>query len=194
MVKIGILASGAGSNAEKIMDYFGGSDLARVVFLGSDNPSAGALERARRRGVPTAVFSRAEFAEGDKPLAALQAAGVDYLVLAGFLRLVPANILEAYGGRIVNVHPALLPRFGGRGMYGAKVHEAVVAAGERESGITIHRVNERYDEGDIIAQFRCPVTPDDTPDTLAAKIHTLEHRHFPTVIEGEIKKMISHRG
>jgi phosphoribosylglycinamide formyltransferase-1 len=186
MVRIGILASGSGTNAEKIMEHFAESAVARVVLLASDNPSAGALERARRHGVATAVFSRAEFAVGDAPLAALREAGVDYLVLAGFLRLVPVNIIEAYPGRIVNIHPALLPAYGGKGMYGARVHEAVVAAGERESGITIHRVNERYDEGDTIAQFRCPVTPDDTPDTLATKIHTLEHRHFPATIEQDI--------
>jgi phosphoribosylglycinamide formyltransferase-1 len=168
------------------MGHFEGSSLARVVLVASDNPSAGVLERAARRGVPTAVFSRAEFAAGLAPLAALRAAGVDYLVLAGFLRLVPLNIIEALPGRIVNIHPALLPAYGGRGMYGARVHEAVVAAGESESGITIHRVNERYDEGAVIAQFRCPVTPDDTPESLATKIHALEHRHFPAVIETDI--------
>ena len=186
MTRIGILASGSGTNAEKIIEHFAESSLARVVLVASDNPSAGVLERARRHGVPTAVFSRAEFAVGDVPLAALRDAGIDYLVLAGFLRLVPLNIIEAYSGRIVNIHPALLPAYGGKGMYGDNVHKAVIAAGERESGITIHRVNERYDDGAIIAQFRCPVTPDDTPDTLAAKIHALEHRHFPETIEKDI--------
>jgi phosphoribosylglycinamide formyltransferase-1 len=186
MISIAILASGSGTNAEKIMDRFRDSSLARVVLLATDNPAAGALERARRRGVPVAVFSRAEFAEGSAPLAALRAAGVDYLVLAGFLRLIPLNIIEAFPGRIVNIHPALLPAYGGRGMYGDHVHRAVIAAGEKESGITIHRVNERYDEGSIIAQFRCPVNPGDTPDGLAARIHELEHRHFPEVIEQDI--------
>ena len=186
MTKIGILASGSGTNAEKIMEHFSASPVARVVLLASDNPEAFALERAHRFGVPTAVFSRAEFADGDAPLAALRAAGVDYLVLAGFLRLVPTNIIKEYAGRIVNIHPALLPAYGGKGMYGSRVHEAVIAAGERESGITIHRVNEHYDEGAVIAQFRCPVMPDDTPETLAARIHTLEHRHFPETIERDI--------
>jgi phosphoribosylglycinamide formyltransferase-1 len=172
------------------MARFEGGETARVVLVATDNPGAGVLERARRRGVPTAVFSRAEFASGDAPLAALRAAGVDYLVLAGFLRLVPSNILEAFPGRIVNIHPALLPAYGGRGMYGSRVHEAVVAAGESESGITIHRVNERYDDGAVIAQFRCPVTPDDTPESLAQKIHELEHRHFPEVIEQDIKTLV----
>lgn len=191
MISIGILASGSGSNAEKIVEHFEGSPLARVVLIASDNPEAGVLERARRHGVPTAVFSRAEFAAGDAPLAALREAGVDYLVLAGFLRLVPLNIIEEFAGRIVNIHPALLPAYGGRGMYGARVHEAVIAAGERESGITIHRVNGRYDDGAIIAQFRCPVSAGDTPETLAARIHALEHCHFPEVIETEIINIYS---
>ncbi len=187
MMRIAILASGSGTNAEKIMGHFAASDVARVVLVASDNPEAGVLERAGRYGVPTAVFSRAEFAAGEAPLAALREAGVDYLVLAGFLRLVPVNIIEAFAGRIVNIHPALLPAYGGKGMYGSRVHEAVIAAGERESGITIHRVNERYDDGAVIARFRCAVTPDDTPETLAEKVHALEHRHFPETIEQDIK-------
>jgi phosphoribosylglycinamide formyltransferase-1 len=168
------------------MEHFAESPVAQVVLLVSDNPDSFALERARRRGVAAKVFTRAEFATGEAPLAALCAAGVDYLVLAGFLRLIPSNIIKAYSGRIVNIHPALLPAYGGKGMYGDRVHAAVIAAGERESGITIHRVNERYDEGAVIAQFRCEVTSDDTPETLAAKIHALEHRHFPEVIEQDI--------
>jgi phosphoribosylglycinamide formyltransferase-1 len=189
MTKIAILASGSGTNAERIINYFSDSLLARVVLLMSDNPAAFALVRAERLGVPTAVFSRAEFAEGNAPLDALLAAGADYIVLAGFLRLIPANIITAYSGRIVNIHPALLPKYGGRGMYGARVHEAVIAAGERESGITIHRVNEKYDDGAIIAQYTVEVSPTDTPDTLATKIHTLEHRYFPEIIEQDISKI-----
>jgi phosphoribosylglycinamide formyltransferase-1 len=188
MTKIAILASGSGTNAERIINYFSTSSLARVVLLMSDNPAAFALTRAQRLGVPTAVFSRAEFAEGTAPLNALLAAEVDYVVLAGFLRLIPAGIIAAYSGRIVNIHPALLPKYGGRGMYGGRVHEAVIAAGEPISGITIHRVNERYDEGAIIAQYTVEVSPNDTPDTLATKIHALEHRYFPEVIEQEISK------
>jgi phosphoribosylglycinamide formyltransferase-1 len=189
MIKIGILASGSGTNAEQIINYFSNSSLVRVVLLMSDNPAAFALTRAQRLGVPTAVFSRAEFAEGVKPLDALLAAGVDYIVLAGFLRLIPANIIAAYSGRIVNIHPTLLPKYGGRGMYGERVHQAVIAAGERESGITIHRVNEQYDDGAIIAQYTVEVALDDTPDTLATKIHALEHKYFPLVIEQEIQKL-----
>ncbi len=189
MIKIAILASGAGSNALRIMEHFAESPLARVVLLGSDNPSAGALDHARRMGVPTVVWTRADFAGGSAPLADLRATGADYLVLAGFLRLVPLNVIEAYRDRIVNIHPALLPAYGGKGMYGNRVHEAVIAAGESESGITIHRVNERYDDGAVIAQFRCPVLPDDTPATLATRIHTLEHRRFPETIEKDIKNL-----
>ncbi|MDR2913067.1 MAG: phosphoribosylglycinamide formyltransferase [Alistipes sp.] len=189
MTTIGILASGSGTNAEKIMDHFAASPVARVALILSDNPSAGVLQRAEQRKVPTAVFTRAEFADGTAPLAAMHSAGVDYVVLAGFLRLIPEKILRAYPGRIVNIHPSLLPSYGGKGMYGSRVHEAVVAAGERESGITIHRVDEHYDRGAIIAQFRCPVHPTDTPDTLAARIHELEHRHFPATIEQDILKL-----
>jgi phosphoribosylglycinamide formyltransferase-1 len=189
MTNIAILASGSGTNAQRIIEHFRASSLARVVLLLSDNPAAFALVRAQRLGVPTAVFSRAEFAEGTKPLEALLAARADYVVLAGFLRLVPHNIIERFEGRILNIHPALLPKYGGRGMYGERVHEAVIAAGERLSGITIHRVNEQYDDGAIIAQYTVEVTAADTPDTLATKIHTLEHRHFPEVIEQEISKI-----
>lgn len=166
-----------------------GEKIARVAVLVSDNPEAFALERAARRGVPTAVFTRAEFSDGRAPLECLRGNGVDYVVLAGFLRLIPFNIVEAFGGRMINIHPALLPLHGGRGMYGARVHEAVIAAGERESGITIHHVNPRYDDGAVIARFRCEVGPEDTPETLAAKVHALEHAHFPEVIEQEILKM-----
>ncbi len=193
MIRIGILASGSGSNAEKIMDYFSESSDARVALLISDNPDAYALVRARGRGVPTAVFSRPEFAEGEKPLAALRDSGVDYVVLAGFLRLIPSNIIAAYPGRIVNIHPALLPKYGGKGMYGDRVHKAVIEAGEKESGITIHKVDEHYDEGAIIAQYRIGVAPDDTPETLAQNIHALEHRYFPAVIEREIKKITNQK-
>jgi phosphoribosylglycinamide formyltransferase-1 len=168
------------------MEHFAESSVAQVVLLISDNPEAFALSRARRHWVPTAVFTRPEFAAGDAPLAALRDAGVEYIVLAGFLRLIPSNIIAAYPDRIVNIHPALLPAYGGKGMYGDRVHTAVIAAGETESGITIHRVNERYDEGAVLSQFRCPVLESDTPETLATRIHALEHAHFPETIEQDI--------
>ncbi len=141
------------------------------------------MERARQLQVPACVFTREEFRNPDKLLRRLQDEGTDFIVLAGFLWLVPPCITAAYPNRIVNIHPALLPAYGGKGMYGHHVHEAVLAAGEQQSGITIHYVNDRYDSGDIIFQATCPVLPDDTPDTLAARVHELEYRHFPRVIE-----------
>ncbi len=187
MKNIAILASGNGSNAERIMEHFStdgpGGDVARVVVLMSDNPAAFALERAARRGVPAEILTRAEFADGRAALEILQRHEVDFVVLAGFLRLVPLNVTEAFRGRMVNIHPSLLPAHGGRGMYGARVHEAVIAACECESGITVHHVNPRFDDGAMIAQFRCEVKPDDTPESLAARVHELEHKHFPEVIE-----------
>lgn len=190
-MRIGIFASGSGSNAEKIMDYFSDSSFIHTALLISDNPEAFALRRASARGIPTAVFSRGEFSGGENVLELLQKTGIDYIVLAGFLRLIPFSIIKAYPGRIVNIHPALLPHYGGKGMYGDRVHRAVIEAGEKESGITIHKVNEHYDEGAVIAQYRVEVAPDDTPETLAQKIHALEHKYFPEVIEQEIKKIIN---
>ena len=146
------------------------------------------MERARQLQVPACVFTREEFRNPDKLLRRLQDEGTDFIVLAGFLWLVPPCITAAYPNRIINIHPALLPAYGGKGMYGHHVHEAVLAAGEQQSGITIHYVNDRYDSGDIIFQATCPVLPDDTPDTLAARVHELEYQHFPRVIEETVLK------
>ncbi len=190
MKNIAVFASGSGTNAENIMRHFSGSPLARVALLVADNPDAYALQRAGRFGVPTIVVPRADFRSGGaEALAALDRHRIDYIVLAGFLSLVPAAIIDAYRGRIVNVHPALLPAYGGKGMYGDRVHRAVIENGERESGITIHHVDEVYDSGSTIAQYRVAVAPDDTPETLAAKIHVLEYEYFPEVIEQEVKKL-----
>lgn len=188
MKNIAVFASGSGSNAQKIMEHFAASPLAKVSLLLSNNPEAYALERAKTQGVETVVFDRGQFASGEVT-AMLRAHAIDYIVLAGFLWLLPAEIVETYRGRIVNIHPALLPKYGGKGMYGENVHRAVIAAGEKESGITIHLVNEIYDSGDILQQYKVTVTPHDTPDTLAEKIHKLEHKYFPQVIEDEIKKL-----
>ncbi len=189
MKNIAVFASGSGTNAENIIRHFAGSDVARVALLLSNNPEAYALVRAERLGVPTAVFSRVEFGPGARVDELLAQYKIDYIVLAGFLWLVPSALTARYRGRIVNIHPALLPSYGGKGMYGMRVHEAVVAAGERESGITIHHVNEVYDSGDIIAQYRVAIEPTDTPDDVATKVHALEYRYFPTIIEQEIKKL-----
>ncbi|MCX6246065.1 MAG: phosphoribosylglycinamide formyltransferase [Bacteroidetes bacterium] len=183
MIRIAILASGSGTNARRITEYFREHDSGiSVGLILSNNPGAFVLERAKNLGVPTIVFSRSEFYETEKILELLRDNGIDALILAGFLWLVPAYLLKAYPGRILNIHPALLPKYGGKGMYGMKVHEAVIAAGEKESGISIHLVNEKYDDGNIIFQSCCPVEPGDTPETLAQRIHLLEYEHYPRVI------------
>ena len=183
MKKIAILASGSGSNAENIANYFKEKGIAEISLILSNNPEAFVLERAKRLGIPSMVFSKKEMNETDNVLDAIRNSGAEMIVLAGFLLKVPQNLLNAYEGKIVNIHPALLPKFGGKGMYGDKVHKSVVEAGEKESGITIHYVNEHYDEGAIIFQAKCVVKEGDTPDDVAAKVHALEYEHFPKVIE-----------
>lgn len=182
MTRIAILASGSGTNAQKLVEHFCGSPYAEVALLGCDNPKAGVIQRAWDLNVPSYLFSGAQLKDGTV-LRELQGQRIHLVVLAGFLRLLPADMVRTYPKRIVNIHPALLPKYGGKGMYGHRVHEAVVAAKETESGITIHYVNERYDEGEHIAQIRCPVLPNDTPDSLAERIHGLEHLHYPSTVE-----------
>ncbi|MBP3407757.1 MAG: phosphoribosylglycinamide formyltransferase [Bacteroidaceae bacterium] len=184
MVKrIAILASGSGSNAENIANYFKGSDYAEVSFIIANNPQAYVIERAKRLGIECAVVTKAQFIEADTIIAMLKERDIDFVVLAGFLLLVPAKLIQAYPGRIVNIHPALLPRHGGKGMYGDRVHKAVVESGDTESGITIHLIDEQYDKGTTFFQAKCEVLPTDTPDDVAAKVHALEYEHFPHVIE-----------
>jgi len=180
--RLAVFASGSGSNAENLIEYFNKTFDKRIVLVLSNNPEAYVLERAARLGVPLVVFTRQELREG-KVLQVLRENDIDFVVLAGFLWLVPQNIIDAYRNRIVNIHPALLPRYGGKGMYGHHVHEAVLANGDKESGITIHYVNEKYDSGDIIFQARCPVLPGDTPESLQERVHALEYEHFPRVVE-----------
>ena len=183
MYRIAIFASGNGTNAQRISEYFRGNHHIRVDLILSNNPQAFVLERAKNLNIPGVAFTRHELCESCYVLDLLSVQNITHLVLAGFLWLIPDRILRPFGGRIVNIHPALLPKYGGKGMYGMRVHEAVIASGDRESGITIHQVNEQYDKGSIIFQARCPVDPTDTPETLAHKIHELEYRHYPTVIE-----------
>lgn len=180
--RIAIFASGNGSNFQRIAEYFTGDADSEIAVLYSNNPKAFALERAANLGIPTMVFDRARFYNTSDIVNDLHARHIDWIVLAGFLWLVPENILQAFEGRILNIHPALLPKYGGKGMYGMLVHEAVVAAGDTESGITIHLVNEHYDEGQVVFQARCPVLPGDTAEDVAQKIHELEYEHFPRVI------------
>lgn len=186
MKKIAIFASGSGSNAENIINYFKNDteNVVKIVFC--NKPDAYVLERAKRLNVPTFVFGREEFFHSDLVLNELKRLDIDLIVLAGFLWKVPDAIIDAYQNRVINIHPALLPSYGGKGMYGMKVHEAVIAAGEKESGITIHHVNNHYDEGATIFQAKCEIVPGDTPETLATKVHALEYEHFPRVIKEEV--------
>jgi phosphoribosylglycinamide formyltransferase-1 len=186
MKNIVILASGAGTNAENIIRYFSNEKKAKVVLVLSNKPQAMVLERAAALGVDVFFFDRRQFYETEEVLFMLQRKNTDLIVLAGFLWLVPARIIEAYKGRIVNIHPALLPGFGGKGMFGDRVHKAVLESRCTESGITIHFVNEHYDSGDIIFQARCPVLPGDDADTLASRVHALEYEHYPAVISSVI--------
>lgn len=185
MTKIAIFASGSGSNAENIIRHFSASPSIEVALILTNKADAFVLERARRLGIPAVVFSGKEMRESDEVLKILREFRIAWVILAGFLLRVPDNIITAFPNRILNIHPALLPKYGGKGMYGHHVHEAVVAAGERESGITIHYVNGQYDEGQIIFQAVCPVGPSDSPDDVAEKVHALEYDHFPRVI-GEV--------
>ena len=181
--RIAIFASGAGSNAARIIDHFRDDPRVRVVLIASNKPEAGVWEIARKEQLPTLLIEKETFFRGYGYVPQLQSARVDLVVLAGFLWKVPATLIEAFPNRIINIHPALLPKYGGKGMYGANVHAAVIAAGETESGITIHHVDGHYDNGDIIFQAKCRVLPDDTAETLAARIHHLEHEHYPNIIE-----------
>lgn len=179
--KIAVFASGAGSNAQKIIEKLNSDpgSKGKVVLVVCNNPGAGVLEIAKNKEVATLVIEKERFFKGDGYLPELSDAGIDFIVLAGFLWKIPAVLVQAYTQKMVNIHPALLPKYGGKGMYGRHVHEAVLANGESESGITIHWVDEQFDHGATIFQALCPVLPGDSPETLANRIHELEHRHYP---------------
>jgi len=181
MKRIAIFASGSGTNAQKIIEYFSASKEIFVDSLWSNNENAYALIRAEKLGIETFTFDSDEFYRSNEILDRLYDHRIDIIVLAGFLWLVPRNLTELF--TVINIHPALLPKYGGKGMYGMNVHKAVLASKDKESGITIHRVNQDYDKGKIIFQATCPIMPKDTPETLAARIHELEHEHYPRVIE-----------
>ncbi len=178
--RVAVCVSGGGSNLQAILDRLEGEAPARVVLVLSNRAEAGGLERARRAGVPAEVLS--DPADASEWITRLGRRDVDLLVLAGYLKLVPPGVVQKYAGRIINVHPALLPAFGGPGMYGRRVHEAVIASGAAESGPTVHLVDEVYDRGAILAQRRIPVLPGDTPATLAERVLAEEHRLLPDVI------------
>jgi len=182
MIKVAILASGSGTNAENIINNFNSGDEIRVVILMSNRQDAYALKRADKLNIPTWVFNREDLYASSNVLDKLNEFSADIIILAGFLWLIPPEIIKSYPGRILNIHPALLPSYGGKGMYGSRVHQAVIENGEKKSGITIHIVNEEYDAGDIVFQAECPVLEGDTPESLASRIHELEYEYYPEVI------------
>ncbi|WP_344675944.1 phosphoribosylglycinamide formyltransferase [Sphingobacterium kyonggiense] len=186
--RIAIFASGSGSNAQKIMEHFKYADNAEVALVLSNNPEAYVLQRADNFEIPTHVFDKHSFYQTDEVVDLLKRLEIDIVVLAGFLWLVPENLLKAFPNKIINIHPALLPKFGGKGMYGDRVHKAVLAAGEEEHGITIHFVNENFDEGEIIYQAKFRIEPGDTLEILKFNGQQLEHQHYPKVIENLLKK------
>lgn len=189
MKNIAIFASGSGTNAENITRYFSNSKTVNVAVVLSNNKNVGVHDRVNKLGIPSFVLSREEFVEGTPVLARLAEYQVDLIVLAGFMNKISDALLKAFPGKIINIHPALLPKHGGKGMFGMHVHEAVVAAGEKESGITIHYINEHYDEGAIIFQTTCPVFPEDTAEDVAEKVHALEYTFYPRIIENTLECM-----
>lgn len=186
MIRLAILASGSGSNAENIVKYFAHSTEIEVAAIISNKADAYVLERAKYLRVPSYVMSRADMVGTDKLLNLLRELKTDWVILAGFLVLLPESIVNEYDGRILNIHPSLLPKFGGKGMYGDKVHEAVVAAHEKESGITIHKIDANYDEGTTVFQAKIRVEPLDNAEKVAQKVHALEYKFYPKVIENLI--------
>ena len=187
-MNIAIFVSGSGSNCENIIQYFQNNKQANIALVVSNRSDAYALVRAQRLNVPTKVVPKAEFNNQDIVMKLMADYRIDFIVLAGFLLMIPDWLISAYQHRMINLHPALLPKFGGIGMYGHYVHEAVRKANETETGMTVHWVSPVCDGGEIIAQFRTPITPDDTPDDIAAKEHVLEMKHFPQVIEAILKQ------
>ena len=188
MTNIAIFASGRGSNARNIIDYFNNHRSISVELIVSNKETAPVLNIGKQANIDNIVINRADFYQSTALLDFLQKKQIDFIVLAGFLWLIPSYLVSAYNNRIVNIHPALLPKYGGKGMYGMNVHNAVFAAKEPETGITIHYVNEHYDEGNIIFQASCALDSTDTPETIAGKIHQLEQAHFPRIIEATINK------
>ena len=187
--RIAIFASGSGTNTETIIRFFNHHPKGQIKLVLSNKKDAPVLSRARRLGVPSETFTKDDFYSSNRVVDLLKSNKIDIVILAGFLWLVPLNLIKAYQGRLINIHPALLPNYGGKGMYGMNVHHAVVANKEKESGITIHHVNEKYDAGNIIFQARCSIDPRETAESLAEKIHLLEQENFPKVIEKFIEEM-----
>jgi phosphoribosylglycinamide formyltransferase-1 len=184
-----IFASGAGSNAQQIINYFRNSTLAKVALIVCNKPGAGVISIAEKENIPLLLIEKERFFRGDAYLSEFEKIKTNLIILAGFLWKIPQSLINAYPRQIINIHPALLPKYGGKGMYGPYVHESIINAGEMESGITIHYVDEHYDNGDVIFQTACPVLENDTPETLAQRVHTLEHLHYPQIIEELLKNL-----
>ena len=191
MIQIAIFASGAGTNAEQIIQHFKAHPGIGVALVVCNKPGAGVIDIATRAGIPVLLIEKEKFQLGNGYADELKSIGIDFIVLAGFLWKLPATLVVAFPNKIINIHPALLPKYGGKGMYGHFVHEAVIAAGDKESGITIHFVDEWYDHGHIIFQATCHVDEKETPASLAKKIHLLEHSHYPSVIEKTVQTVKS---
>jgi len=189
--RIAIFASGSGSNAQKIMEYFKKHQDAEIAIVLTNNPEAYVLQRADNFEIPSHIFDKHEFYKTDDIVKLLKNLQIDLIVLAGFLWLIPENLLKAFPNKIINIHPALLPKYGGKGMYGDKVHQAILDAGEEESGITIHFINEHFDEGESIHQSRFKIEKDDDLEMIKFKGQQLEHLHYPKVVEQLLKKMKS---
>jgi len=188
MKRIAIFASGSGSNAENIAQYFRLNDQVEISIIVSNKTNAFVHQRAKKLGIPSLTITRNMFYKTDQLINILQCLEIDLIVLAGFLWLVPEQLISSFPSQIINVHPALLPKYGGKGMYGQHVHEAVKANGDKETGITIHYVNPKYDEGQIIHQSKCTLTLTDTVEDITKKIHALEFEYFPKVIESLLLK------
>jgi phosphoribosylglycinamide formyltransferase-1 len=187
IINVAIFASGAGSNAQKIIERFAGSSYIKISLIVCNKKGAGVISIAEKEHIPVLLIDKEQFLNGDAYIEALKHNAIDFIVLAGFLWKIPSKLIAAYPNKIINIHPALLPKYGGKGMYGHFVHEAVVTAKDPESGITIHYVDEQYDHGNVIFQATCAIDPADTADMVAKKVLTLEHLHFPRIVEETIQ-------
>jgi phosphoribosylglycinamide formyltransferase-1 len=190
-IHIAIFASGAGSNAKKIIEHFNDSNNIRVSLIVCNKPGAGVMEIAESKNIPVLIIKKDRFFFEDAYLPELKKYKIDFIVLAGFLWKIPLALIETYPDKIINIHPALLPKYGGKNMYGNYVHEAVINSGDKETGITIHYVDEEYDNGKIIFQEKCSIDENETSETLANKVHALEHKNYPQIIENVIKSQFN---
>ena len=189
--RIAVFASGTGSNARRMMEHFQGHKIGEVALVVSNRAQAGVLKTAESFGVETLLLQRSSFYESEQLVTDLNDKLIDFIVLAGFLWLIPSYLVRAFPNKIVNIHPSLLPKFGGKGMYGHHVHEAVRASGDIQTGISIHFVNEAYDEGQLLFQATCPVFPEDKPSDIATRVLCLEHEFFPEIVERQLKKNVT---